>query len=207
MVHLEKTRWHVYYLYDYVKPDLYDKYDNESIERSKKIWAFKSFDDDAHEYFKKEIIQSIDRILTNIIKGDVKSLGLAFVPPSKVNKPSPMRRVIYEIKDSYEKGEIKLGPINNLKIYNYSNLLKREADVPTSHLEKKRASYNDHIESIKCEERLVSSARNMDIILLLDDVTSTGNSMNACKNILASQNINKRDIIKLAIFQSVWNRD
>ena len=49
MVHLEKTRWHVYYLYDYVKPDLYDKYDNESIERSKKIWAFKSFDDDAHE--------------------------------------------------------------------------------------------------------------------------------------------------------------
>ena len=41
MVNLEKTRWHVYYLFDYVKPKLYDKYDDESINRSKEIWKFK----------------------------------------------------------------------------------------------------------------------------------------------------------------------
>ena len=207
MVNLEKTRWHVYYLFDYVKPKLYDKYDDESINRSKEIWKFKNFDVDANEYFKNEIINGIDRILTNIIKDDVKFLGLSYVPPSKVGKPSPMRNVIFEIIESHRKGEIKIGPVDELKIYNYSNLLKRVSDVPTSHLEKKRASYPEHLESIECEGRLVSSARNMDIIILLDDITSSGASMNACKNILAENKINKRDIIKFAIFQSVWDRE
>ena len=61
--------------------------------------------------------------------------------------------------------------------------------------------------SINCEERLASSAKNMDILILLDDVTSSGASMNACKNILAEKEINKRNIIKFAIFHTVWDRD
>ena len=60
MVNLEKTRWHVYYLFDYVKPKLYDKYDDKSINRSKEIWKFKNFDVDANEYFKNEIINGTE---------------------------------------------------------------------------------------------------------------------------------------------------
>lgn len=206
MVNLNRTKWGVNYLHDYIPPKKWDEYGNsESIDLSKKIWEYKNFEDDAMDFFTQQLMEAIAYLSNNEMASYVKNLALVPIPPSKVNKPSPMKTSINIIKDWYEDGitESKFNCAKN--IYNYSNLLTRISDVNTAHKEYPRPTFDEQIESIQCSKNNLS--KDYMTFILMDDVTTTGITMNACKKILLNHGANGRFIYKLAISGTVGGQD
>ncbi len=175
---LKKTNSGIYYIYEYT-PSRNLRYATEENEKiSRLIWDYKDGDDNAIDYFTDDFMQAI-AILSEDIEEDY--IGLVAVPPSKVGKFSPVRRSIEIIKDWYDEGTAEDVYGCEKRIYDYGNLLERTSDVRTSH-RGKRASYDEHIESIECiRDRLF---RYKTAFILLDDVTTKGTIMDACRDIL-----------------------
>lgn len=203
MVYLKKTRCWVNYLYDYIPEDNQIDENSEEVILSKKVWDYKNGDEEARNFFNKELLKVIYEFSDNILKFRNNQIALAAIPPSKVDKFSPLRQSIKEIKKIHEE---ESNTHQDLKLYNYGNLLTREKDVKTSHEEGGRASFNDHMDSIVCSKRLINSASRMNIIVL-DDVTTTGASMNACKRILTDNGASKKRVYKFAFFATIGDGD
>lgn len=197
MVDLKSSEYNVYYLYDYIPEKKRDNYSRDSVEISERIIDFKNFDDDALEFFSNKIMEAIAYLSNNVMPNYVENLALVGVPPSKVNKNSPIKKSIFQIKEWFENGitERKFNCEKN--IYNYSNLLTRISDVNTAHKEWPRPTFDEHLNSIKCSKNNLS--RDYMTFILLDDITTTGITMNACKRILLNHGANYKFIYKLAI--------
>ena len=78
-------------------------------------------------------------------------------------------------------------------------------DVPTAHLGEGRASPEQHIDSMKCCEDNLSNEDTAYIIL--DDITTTGNTMKACNEILLNHGVNERNIYNIALGATVGDDD
>ena len=200
MVNVRKTEKDVYYLHDYIPKDKYSDYDSSKVNISKKILEYKDWDDDAINLFTNDIMEGIAYLSKNVIPKQVKNLALVPVPSSKVNKKTPVLRSIKIIKDWYENGDTKSKYNCDKKIYGYTNLLKRFKDVPTSHLER-RATYYEQFNSIKCTKKQLN--KDYMTFILIDDITTTSNIMNACENILANNGAIRYYIYRLAIGHTV----
>lgn len=184
-------------MHNYVPERKRDYYDADSVEMSEKIIDYKNGEDEAIEFFTSELMEAISYLSNNVMESYVENLALVPVPPSKVDKYSPIKQSIHQIKRWFEDGitESKFGCEKN--IFNYSNLLTRISDVNTAHKEWPRPTYQEHLNSIKCSKNNLS--RDYMTFILLDDITTTGITMNACKRILLDHGANKRFIYKLAI--------
>lgn len=197
MVNLETSKYKVYYMYDYIPERKRDMYIGKQVEISEKIIDYKNGDEETIEFFTEKIMEAISYLSNNVMESYVENLALVSIPPSKVDKYSPIKQSIFKIKRWHEDGiaESKFDCSKN--IFNYSNLLTRTSDVNTAHKEYPRPTFQEHLNSIKCSKNNLS--RDYMTFILLDDITTTGITMNACKHILLNHGANKRFIYKLAI--------
>ena len=196
MFFLRQTGSGIYYIYDYY-PMKYRRITSEQDILRKQIWAYKDHDDDAMAKFTHELVTAITQISRNI---RLSKVGLVAVPPSKTDKESPIRESIRQIVSLSKKGIIASAFGCNKTLYDYGNLLTRITDIRTSHKEG-RATYEEQIESISCSrDRLW---RYQTAFIILDDVTTLGTSMDACRDILIENGSNADKIYRLAIAKTV----
>lgn len=203
---INSTHCGVYYMNDYVPEDKRLYYDKELVDFSKRLIGFKS---DKDEYsinlFSQDLIKFI-KLLSQNKFNNFSKLALIAVPSSKVNKTkNSMKKSIDLIEKWYDNGDLKSDFDFDKEIINYKNLLKRVKDVPTAHKGEGRASCEEHIESIECMENQLS---NDDIAyLILDDITTTGDTMKACNEILLENGVNSKNIFNIAIGATVWDEN
>ncbi len=194
---LNVTNSGIYYLHDYIPVKQFSLYSEEEIAISRKIWAYKDGDTDAFNAFTYELMCAVAYIAN---RTGSNKFGLVAVPPSKVDKPSTIRKSICSMVDWYNKGIVQENFKCGKAFFDYSNLLTRVSDISTAH-KGLRATYNEQMVSIKCQEDNLS--RRWTTFIILDDVTTQGTSMDVCKNILLAHGAKEQYIIRMAIAKTV----
>ena len=196
MIELKQTDTGIYYIHDYY-PKRYRRITKDQDKIRKMIWAYKELEEKSMDVFTNELMMAITIICRQI---RASKIGLIAVPPSKVSRESPIGTSIWNIKNWYDKG-ITLDYFDcEKRIYDYSDLLTRHTDISTAH-EGKRASYNEQKESIRCSrDRLWKYGTTF---IILDDVVTTGTSMEVCRDILVENGSGKDKIYRLAIAKTV----
>lgn len=203
MINLKQTEREVYYLHEYIPKKNWNEYDLNSIEMSKKLLEYKNDNnDDTFNLFTIELMEAIAYLSNNVMGNEVENIALVPVPPSKVYKheSNTIRKSINCINKLYELGNRSSLFGCSKKFVNHIDLLKRVWDVPTSHLER-RPHRNEHIKSIECSKNNLS--KEYVTFILIDDITTTGNIMNVCQQILIKHWAVKRYIYKLAIAETI----
>ncbi|MCR5704777.1 MAG: hypothetical protein K6G85_09145 [Eubacterium sp.] len=197
MIDLKCTETGIYYIHDYIPTRSFSRYSDSEVEMSKKIWDYKNCEQEALDLFTNELMEAITIIAK---KTSRYNIGLVAVPPSKVNKESTVGVSIWNIHNWYDEGITKaeFGCIET--IYDYSGLLTRITDVSTSH-EGRRATYDEHKASIRCSRDRLFRYRTA--FILIDDVTTRGTIMDACRDILIENGASEDIIFRLAIAKTV----
>ena len=200
------TKSGVYYLDDYIPKDKLDYYNKEQVDYSKKLLGYKNDKDDySVSLFTRELMEFISHISSSKFDNKTK-LALIAVPSSKVHKTkSSIKKSIDLIEGWYGSGDLKSIFNCEKEILNYKDLLKRVKDVPTAHLGEGRASCDEHIDSIECMQYDLSDG---DIVyLILDDITTTGDTMRACNEILLQNGADAENILNIALGATVGDED
>ena len=200
---INRTRSGVFYIDKYIPKEKYDDYDKQHVDFSKELLGFKNdMDDYSVNLFTKDLMEFILKVSNNEINDEITNLALIAVPSSKTYKTNnSIKKSIDIIEEWYTQGELESDFEFNRKIINYKDLLKHIKDVPTAHLGEGRATSGEQIDSIKCMQDNLSDENTMYIIL--DDITTTGNSMRGCNEILLEKGINKENILNIAIGATV----
>ena len=194
----------IYFLFDYIKSDRRKIYKEQNTKLSKKVEDCAYLDEKLIEYkyynryideFSECLYEAIENIYKYYFK-DKESIALVCVPPSKTGTAPQTEKSIKRIEEWEAEGDKKL----NVKIHNYSDLLKRYKNVPSSK-EGDRELYK-HKDSIEYNKDKDISKLNMGIIIL-DDIATSGNSMYACRDILIENGHENKDIISLAIAKTI----
>ena len=196
MFFLRQTGSGIYYIYDYY-PSKYRRITGEQDLLRRQIWAYKDMDSDAVSRFTHDLISAVTLISRDI---RLSKIGLVAVPPSKIDKESPVRESIRQIVSLSKKGVIASAFGCNKTLYDYGTLLTRTSDIRTSQREG-RATYEEQIDSISCSRDRLWRYRTAFIIL--DDVTTLGTSMDACRDILIENGSDEDKIYRLAIAKTV----
>lgn len=195
MYNIRQTDTGIYYLHDYIPVRQFRYHSDEEVAISKKIWDYKNGDADALNLFTNELMQAISFIVKD---GD--KIALVAVPPSKINKDSPIRTSIWNMANWYNQGITQSTFGCNKRIMDFGRLLTRISDVSTSH-EGRRATYEEHMESIQCSRDHLS--KYWAKFVILDDVTTRGTIMDACEDILIEHGAVEKHIIRLAIAKTI----
>ncbi|MEE0943340.1 MAG: UvrD-helicase domain-containing protein, partial [Methanobrevibacter sp.] len=200
-----RTRNGVYYLNEYVPEDKREDYNQEHVDFSEKLLNYKNDSDDySLNFFTKALMNFISKLFKS--NEDNMKLALISVPSSKIYKnKSSIKKSINLIEKWYEMDRLNSEFNCKKEIINYKDLLKRIKDVPTAHLGEGRASCEQHIDSIECIEKNLSNDNIAYIVL--DDITTTGNSMRACNEILLESGVNDENIYNIAIGATVRDDD
>ncbi len=196
VINLKQTESGIYYFHDYY-PKRYRFITEEQDKIRRMIWSYKDKDEEALTLFTNELMEAISLICRQIKSSKI---GLVAVPPSKVNKWSPIRTSIWNINNWYSEGIASSHFGCQKRIYDYSNLLTRIVDIPTAH-EGIRPTYEQQKDTIVCSRN--NLWRYSTIFFILDDVTTKGTSLNVCRDILVENGSNLDKIIRLAIARTV----
>ena len=201
---LNKTPFGVYYIDGYIPKDKLVEYEEDDmIDFSNRILDFKDGEDYQVLLLTKDLTQLISYISNNIIDDNIEKLALIAVPPSKVKKinRSSMRKSIDLIEKAFNDGSLRTEYGCNKEIINYKDLIKRVKDVPTAHLGEGRSSPEEHIDSMECSKNNLSNKHIAYIIL--DDITTTGNTMKACNQILLNNGVDDKNIYNIVFGATV----
>lgn len=196
MINLMQTETGIYYLYDYY-PTRYKRITEEQAKIRQAIWSYKKQEDEAMNLFTNELMEAISIICKQV---KTSKIGLVAVPPSKVNKESPIRTSIRIIQNWCNLGITDSCFECYEEIYDYSTLLTRICDIPTAH-EGIRGTYEQQKRSIVCSRDRLWRYRTT--FFILDDVTTRGTSMDVCRDILVDNGSNIDRIYRLAIARTV----
>ena len=196
MVELKKKDG-VYYLYDYTPTRKFRYASEEQIELSKAIWDYKNAEDDAYTEFTNDLMWAVSELCKKISRQNV---GLVAVPSSTVGKVNTVVYSIRSMKEWYDEGIAQSHFDCDKKIYDYSTLLERIESLPPAALATPGAkpTVQDHIDTIRANHKS-PLWKYRTTFILIDDVTTTGTIMCACKQILLDHGANEDDIICLAL--------
>lgn len=205
LIKTKKTRFGVYYLGKYIPEDKRDDYNFNDVNFSKSLIGFKNGNENDVDLFTQDLMEFISNISNE--KFENKSqLALIAVPSSKAHKiNSSIKKSIDIIEESYQKGELESEFNCDKEIINCKNLLKRVTDVPTAHKGEGRATCSQHIESMKCMKEKLPN-KNI-VYIVLDDITTTGNTMMACNELLLDAGVKNENIYNIALGATVRDDD
>ena len=192
----------IYYIYDYIPIKKFKKFSDEQIAITKDIWKYKDDkDDDVVETFDNVLWSAISYIC-DVVETDY--IGLVAVPSSKVEKTSTCTKSIKHIIECNRNSKTGNSYIWGKKVYDWSNLLKRVEDVPSAHEvpPPQRPTYEDHKRTIRITNDK-SLQRYRTTFIILDDVTTRGDSMRACRDILLEHGLKQNRVYCLSLSRTV----
>ena len=195
-----------YCFYKYIKRSerTYGEFDSDNSQR---IWEFKK--KQRHEdirFYTEVLMKEIAYLSKKIINDDIETLAIFRVPSSKPWRNSVMDKCIELIKENYQNGILECEYGCNKKILNCSDFLSRIDEVPTfseeGHGIISEEEYND---SMSCSTFYASIFDSKTVLILLDDIVTTGFSMSSCYKKL-NESFPDKAIYKVAIAGSTWRR-
>lgn len=199
----------IYFIYDYIKGNERDYYKNKKIDLSEYVEKCFKIDDKLIKYkyhnkyipyFTRALFKGIKNIYKVYFK-DKDGVALIPVPPSTKDEDPQTKKSIVAIKEGNEDGKYKY----DFEILDYSDLLIRNKSVKSSSKGGGR-SLEKHYNSIIFNKDKKLSDMKLGYILL-DDVTTSGNIMYACRDILINNGFENKDIISLTIARTVDNEE
>lgn len=193
----------IYFLYDYIPSGRRKLYKEQNLLLSSEVEKVVEIDQKLMDYkynnkfvsfFTKELLKAIKSIFNNYFV-DKDAVALVAIPPSKKNISPQTKKSIDLIEEWVEKGKNKV----DFKIYNFSNFLIRTKTVKSS--KEGDRTLKKHQKSIKCQKE-EDMPTNMGFIIL-DDITTSGNTMYSCRDILIDNGYENKDIICLALARTI----
>lgn len=196
----------VYYLTEYIRKDDWRIVDSNKVKISKEILKYKDGVPDIVIKYTDRIIKFIEFFANYGLEKNFDKIFLISIPSStkKRNENSSMKKSIGSIVDKYQKGLLKFNKGCEREIIDCNDLLIRSEDINPAHLSYDRPRYGDHIRTISFNENKDIELNNA-IFFLLDDITTSGNIMDACTDILIKNGIERSDVCKFAIAKTVNN--
>ena len=197
----------IYFLYDYIKNDDREYYKNRNVELSEYVKECFKIDEKLIKYkyhnkyipcFTKALFKGVKNIYQTYFT-DKDGVALISVPSSTKDEDPQTKKSIVAIKKGKEDGEYEY----DFEILDYSDLLIRCKSVKSSSKGGGR-SLDKHFKSIIFNEDKELSDLKLGYILL-DDITTSGNIMYACRSILIDNGFENEDIISLTIGRTVDN--
>ena len=193
----------IYFIYNYIPNGRRNDYKKQNIKLSKGVEELvktneKIIDYKYHNkfvnYFTKDFFKAIKSIYINYFN-DKDGIALIAIPPSKKGVSPQTKKSIDLIEEWCEEGKNDL----DFKIYNFSDFLIRTKNVTSSKTGSR--TLKKHQGSIICQKEY-DVPSNIGFIIL-DDITTTGNTMYSCRDILINNGFENKDIISLALGRDV----
>lgn len=192
----------VFFIYDYIKSKVRKDYKKNNIRLSSKMDEIVKIDgkiigykDGFHiEFFSEKLLESI-KIISAVYFRDKDGVVLVAVPPSEKGKDPQTKKSIEMIEEWANEGKYEI----DFKVYDKSKFLIRTHDVESSKTGNR--SIAKHENSIECDKK-DNMPSNIGVIIL-DDVTTSGNTMYVCKNKLIEYGLDEENVIPLAIARTL----
>ena len=222
MIELHQTDTGIFYICNYCPKWKFKYASDKEIEITKSLWDFKNGEDESVAYYEYELLCAIEKIVN---QSNFSQFALASIPSSKMSKTSIIEYCIEDIclwydlalfREGEELHELFMPDLsieedvielvrklwrNGKHLHNMSGLLRRSKDIPASHLHRKRPNYQEQYNTIECTDSNLDRCAMK--LFLIDDITTTGTSMDVCQNILIEHGLAKHNIIKLAIARTI----
>ncbi len=197
---LKQTSGGIYYWDEYVPVRKQRYYDNEKRGFAQMMWDYKESpdDDEAFLFMTAKMICMIQKLSKQI---SADKIGLVAVPPSKVGKYSPVKKSIEYICQMGKSGKLLSNFGIRHKILDYSTLLTRTMNIPTKHETGERLSTQEEMATISCCASELSRLHL--VFIIFDDITTSGSSLNVCRNVLLEHGAVGKYIIRAAIGKTI----
>lgn len=155
-----------------------------------------------HELFACEIFNALRDLA---IEKGYKKLALIAVPKSTVKKPNGLELSIKVIADIYHQSfknkAMKDQFLQDVQFYDYSKMLIRTTDIPSMHKAGHYSvPYQTMYDSISCTKELEPSNK---MFVIIDDILTTGQTLQVCEDILKDHGADPEHIIKVAIAKTI----
>lgn len=191
-----------YYIPYWVTSNFYEPYSKElsnQIKLSNKVLKYK----EDNYSFTDELIEAIVHICNYCFK-DIDEICLVSVPASDTyhSKDPQTKKSIDEIVDYFKEGKLESDFGCSKEFYNGSELLQRVVGIRSrkSLSRDKKFDIFIHLKSIECSQEELPN----DIgYIILDDVTTSGTTFKACKNILIEHGAEDDNIVCLALAKTI----
>lgn len=224
---LRQTPGGIYYLHDYIPMHRVAGYSYEDYKQSVDIIAYKDCSAKAVYIFSLEFCLALAALAESIPQ---TQMWLFAVPPSKVHKFSPVRMSITNICGLYTTGIIASALGCNKAFLNYSHAIERTKDITTNH-HGKRDAYATQMSSLSLylpgdspdtAPNPGTTALNAEFtasipgtpeknvfspdaaLIILDDLTTTGTSMDVCRDLLVNAGATPENIYRMVLARTLW---
>ena len=201
-IDLKKTKDGIYYIYNYVPVRRQKRADDAEVQLSNDLLDYKDGKQEAMDRFTSDLQYAVATLSR---KSKRKNIGLMAVPSSTVGHESTVCKSISRIYTwSYLHPFLRIPIDEDKKIYDYSNYLIRTSNVQKAAKARrgKRPTVEDHINSISVSKE-TPLWKYRTAFIIIDDITTTGTIMQACRQILLNHGAKEEDIICLALAKTI----